>query len=101
MSMKDDVYFSFQDEAIRKILSKLLEKAKAFLNPDYGLKKCVENETDFLLGVTLAQILDHMGWLIHTSKTPEPTGEQLRKLHGRLFSMAPDFKNTITQMVGI
>jgi hypothetical protein len=39
MSVKDDVYFSFQDEAIRKILSKLLEKAKAFLNPDYGLKK--------------------------------------------------------------
>jgi hypothetical protein len=30
MSVKDDVYFSFQDEAIRKILSKLLEKAKAF-----------------------------------------------------------------------
>jgi hypothetical protein len=49
----------------------------------------------------LAQILDHMSWLIHTSKTPEPTGEQLRKLHGRLFSMAPDFKNRITQMVGI
>jgi hypothetical protein len=48
MSVKDDVYFSFQDEAIRKILSKLLEKAKAFLNPDYGLKKSVENETDFL-----------------------------------------------------
>jgi hypothetical protein len=52
-------------------------------------------------GVTLAQILDHVGWLIHTSKTPEPTGEQLRKLHDRLFSMAPDFKNTITEMVGI
>jgi hypothetical protein len=101
MSVEDDVYFSFQDEAIRKILGKLLEKAKAILSPDYGLKKCVENETDFLLGVTLAQILDHMSWLIHTSKTPEPTGEQLRKLHGRLFSMAPDFKNTITQMVGI
>ena len=50
MSMKDDVYFSFQDEAIRKILSKSLEKAKAFLNPDYGPKKSVENETDFLLG---------------------------------------------------
>jgi hypothetical protein len=101
MSVEDDVYFSFQDEAIRKILGRLLEKAKAFLNPDYGLKKCVENEKDFLLGVTLAQILDHMGWLIHTSKTPEPTGEQLRKLHGRLFSMAPDFKNTITRMIGI
>ena len=39
MSVKDDVYFSFQDEAIRRVLSKLLEKAKAFLNPDYGLKK--------------------------------------------------------------
>jgi hypothetical protein len=89
MSVKDDVYFSFQDEAIRKILSKLLEKAKAFLNPEYGLKKRVENETDFLSGLTLAQILDHMSWLIHISKTPEPTGEQLRKLHGRLFSMAP------------
>ena len=101
MSVKDDVYFSFQDEAIRKILGKLLEKAKAILNPDYGLKKCVENETDFLLGVMLAQILDHMNWLIHASKTPEPTGEQLRKLHGRLFSMAPDFKNTIIQMIGI
>jgi hypothetical protein len=79
----------------------LLEKAKAILNPDYGLKKCVENETDFLLGVMLAHILDHMSWLIHTSKTPEPTGEQLRKLHGRLFSMAPDFKNTIIQMIRI
>ena len=101
MSVKDDVYFSFQDEAIRRVLSKLLEKAKAFLNPDYSLKKSVENETDFLLGVTLAQILDHMNWLIYTSKTPEPTGEQFRKLHGRLFTMAPDFKNTITQMVGI
>jgi hypothetical protein len=64
--MKDDVYFSFQDEAIRKILSKLLKKAKAFFNPDYGLKKSVENETDFLLGVTLAQILDHI------SKFPNP-----------------------------
>jgi hypothetical protein len=62
MSVKDDVYFSFQDEAIRKILSKLLEKAKAFLNPDYSLKKSIKNETDFLLGVTLAQILDHMNW---------------------------------------
>ena len=48
MSVKDDVYFSFQDEAIRKILGKLHEKTKAFLNPDYGLKKSVENETDFL-----------------------------------------------------
>ena len=95
------MYILVSDEAIRKILGKLLEKAKAILNPDYGLKKCVENETDFLLGVMLAQILDHMSWLIRTSKTPEPTGEQLRKLHGRLFSMAPDFKNTITQMVGI
>ena len=89
MSVKVDVYFSIQDEAIRKILSRLLQKAKAFLNPDYGLKKSVENETDFLLGATLTQILDHMNWLIYTSKTPEPTGEQLRKLHGRLFSMAP------------
>ena len=69
MSVKDDVYFSFQGEAIRRVLSKLLEKAKAFLNPDYGLKK--------------------------------GTGEQFRKLHGRLFTMAPDFKSTITQMVGI
>ena len=101
MSVKDDAYFSFQDEAIRRVLSKLLEKAKVFLNPDYGLKKSVENERDFLLGVTLAQILDRMNWLIYTSKTPEPTGEQFRKLHGRLFTMAPDFKNTITQMVGI
>jgi hypothetical protein len=101
MSVKDDVYFSFQDEAIREILGKWLEKTKVFLNPDYGLKKSVENETDFLLGAMLAQILDRMSWLVHTSKTPEPTGEQLRKLHGRLFSMAPEFKNTITQIVGI
>jgi hypothetical protein len=101
MSVKDDVYFSFQDEAIRKILGYLNEKTHAFLSPDYGLKNSVENETDFLLGATLAQILDYMSWLIYTSKTPEPTGEQLQKLHGRLFSMAPDFKNTITQMVGI
>src|SRR5918999_4810019 len=99
MSVKDDFYFSFQDQAIRKTLDKLPEKTKAFLNPDYDLKKIIENETDFLLGVTLAQILDHMSWLIYTNKTPEPTGEQLRKLHDRLFSMAPDFKNTITQMV--
>jgi hypothetical protein len=101
MSVKDEVYFSFQDEAIRKILGKLLEKSKAFLDPDYDLKKTVENDADFLLGATLAQILDHMSWLIYTSKTPEPTGAQLRKLHGRLFSMAPEFKNTIKQMVAI
>jgi hypothetical protein len=57
MSVEDDVYFSFQDEAIRKILGKLLEKAKAFLNPDYGLKKCVENETDFRSGcVSLSRL---------------------------------------------
>ena len=98
MSVEDDVYFSFQDEVIRKVLGKLLEKAKAFLNPDYGR---VENETDFLIGVTLAQILDHMSWLIHTSKTPEPTGEQLRKLHGRVFSMAPELKKTKKQKGGI
>ncbi|MDQ3977285.1 MAG: hypothetical protein M3264_12240 [Thermoproteota archaeon] len=99
MSVKDDVYFSFLNEEIRKILSKLLEKAKALLNPDYGLKKSVEGETDFLLGVTMAQILDHMSWLIHTLQSQR--GEQLQKLHGRLFSMAPEFKNTIIQMVGI
>jgi hypothetical protein len=29
MSVKDDDYFSFQDEAIRKILGKLHEKTKA------------------------------------------------------------------------
>src|ERR671919_2737909 len=101
MSVEDDVYFSFQDEAIRKTLDKLPEKTKAFQNPDYDLKKIIENNADFLLGATLTQIFDHMNWLIYTSKTPEPTGEQLRKLNNRLFSMAPDFKNTITQMVGI
>ena len=101
MSVEDDVYFSFQDEAIRKTLDKLPEKTKAFLNPDYDLKKIIENNADFLLGATLTQILDHMNWHIYTDKTPEPTGEQLRKLNNRLFSMAPDFKNTITQMVGI
>jgi hypothetical protein len=47
MSVKDDVYFSFQDGAIRTILSKLLEKTKAFLNPDYGLKKSVEKQIFF------------------------------------------------------
>jgi hypothetical protein len=99
MSVEDDVYFSFQDEAIRKILDKLPEKTKAFLNPDYDLKKTIENNTDFLLGVTLTQILDHISWLIYTNKTPKPTGEQLRKLNSRLFSMAPEFKKTITKIL--
>jgi hypothetical protein len=99
MSVSNDVYFSFQDEAIRKTLGRLLEKTKVFLNPDYDLKKTVENDTDFLLGATLAQIIDHMNWLMYASKTPEPNGEQLRKLNSRLFSMAPDFKDTIIKMV--
>jgi hypothetical protein len=101
MSVSDDVYFSFQDEAIRKTLGKLGEKTKAFLNPDYDLKKTVKNDTDFILGATLAQIVDHMSWLMYASKTPEPTGEQLQKLNRRLFSMAPEFKNTIIKTVGM
>lgn len=101
MSVSDDVYFRFQDEAIRKTLEQLLEKTKAFLNPDYDLKKTVENDSDFLLGATFAEIIDHMNWLIYGSRTPKPTGEQLRKLNRRLFSMAPEFEDSIIKTVGM
>jgi hypothetical protein len=32
MSVRDDVYFSFQDEAIRKTLGRLIEKTEVFPN---------------------------------------------------------------------
>jgi hypothetical protein len=47
-----------------------LEKTKVFLNPEYDLKKTVENDADFLLGATFSEIIDHMNWLIYGSKTP-------------------------------
>ncbi|MDQ4013097.1 MAG: hypothetical protein M3146_05150 [Thermoproteota archaeon] len=101
MSVSDDVYFSFQDEALSKTIGQLLEETKVFLNPDYDLKKTVENDTDFLLGATFSEIIDHMNWLIYGSKTPKPKQEQLQKLNRRLFSMAPEFKNTIIKTVGM
>jgi hypothetical protein len=78
MSVRDDVYFSFQDEAIRKTLGRLIEKTKVFLNPEYDLKKTVENDADFLLGATFSEIIDHMNWLIYGSKTAEPSKEQFK-----------------------
>jgi hypothetical protein len=101
MAVEDNVYLNFQDEAIRETLAKLDKKTKVFLNPEYDLKKTVENDADFLLGATFSEIIDHMNWLIYGSKTPKPTHDQLQKLNRRLFTMAPELKATIIKMVGL
>jgi hypothetical protein len=63
MSESDEYYFKILDEVMQNTLNTLPNIADVFLNPNYDLKETVENDTDFLLGAVLSQIINRISYL--------------------------------------
>ena len=100
MSESDEFYFKVLDEAIQDTLDTLPAIAKVFINPEYDLKETVENDTDFLLGAVLSQIIQTISRLYVLRNVSGPSEDQCIKINHRLFSKAPEIRSRIFQILG-
>jgi hypothetical protein len=100
MGESDQFYFSVLDEVIKETLDTLPYMAEVFLNPDYDLKETVENDTDFLLGAVLSQIIQNISRRYALRNISGPSDEQAIKINRRLFSKAPEIRAKLFQILG-
>jgi hypothetical protein len=96
-SPRDDLLREQLGRAISAILEELPYMKQLFRNPRYDLKKTIENEIDFLLGVLLGGILERYRVFL-SNRQIRPTAKELDWINHFLFSRVEEFKNTIRKM---
>ena len=85
--------------ALREIIEQLPAMKLVFQNPNYDLNETVENESDFLLGVVLGEILERCGMKL-LYRQIRPTDEEIAYIHLSVFTQAHGFKTGIKKILG-
>lgn len=95
---REKVINKVYDSSVADAISLLPNTIKVFFNPLYDVKKTVNNDLDFMLGVFLSQVILVSSYYFEEINFT-PTEEESGRFNYILFSKAQEYKEQIQKII--